>query len=169
MPEREDASRLTRLRGVIAVGTTRTVGGVAVTLLSVEVYAHGWRVLVQVVGRGDLGVVNLPFLVADDAGTVYRTWPAQGHAGWGDGYSRFWYAAVVCEPAPPPEARTLILDLPELRRRVFAVVSEADNGWGPASPLPPPELDEVVVPGPWRFTVALPGRTEGSGEGGGDG
>lgn len=155
--------RQARLMRVIAVGETQTVGGVAVTLLSVEVYAHGWRVQVHVAGRGDFGVVNLPFIVADDVGTTYRAWPAQGHGGWGEGYSRFWYAAVVFDPAPPPEACTLTLDLPELRRRVYSVVSEADNGWGPASPLPPPELDEIAVPGPWRFIVTLSENT-GSGE-----
>ena len=159
-------SRHTRLVRVVAVGETQTVGGVAVTLLSVEVYIHGWRVQVQVAGGSDLGIVNLPFIVADDAGTAYRAWPAQGHGGWGEGYSRFWYAAVVFEPALPPATRTLTLDLPELRRRVYSVVSEADNGWGPASPLPPPELDEIVIPGPWRFTVALSETTQGSGEDG---
>jgi hypothetical protein len=143
------------LRRVVAVGQTRTVGDVAVDLLSLELReASGGGVMVMrrprveqprerlaqvgpFMRRPDHDVPSLlmPELdVTDNVGTRYHAYPA---GGGGDDAGYRWEFRFF--PAPPTPAAELALTV-----RRFA-------------PMPFPDLrrpgEEVV--GPWSFRVAL--------------
>ncbi|HEX5504982.1 MAG TPA: Clp protease N-terminal domain-containing protein [Thermomicrobiales bacterium] len=142
------APLLRDLVGVLPVARTHERGGVAVTLLALELYANGFVATFRLVedrpAESRPPPPALSLAVADDRGNRLGAllYGATGRASEGH-YE--WRCAYRCIPALDRAARTLRLDLALGRWQEGATASAAD------------EADTV-----WSFTVALPAGDAGA-------
>lgn len=131
------------LIGVVGVGTTESVRGVGLTLLSVERYAEGIVVLFRLLRRRgvrerDFSSPSLAIAVSPAGSTPYRVLMKGGGGGGSEELEfRLSYAIV---PAPPPDASAIAIEVTEI-----AWERHRDGR---------PEIVSRDT-GPWRFTVAL--------------
>ena len=135
---------LRELRQVIPVAQSRSVAGVALTVLSLESYDDGFIVNLRIIPESEPSsprfarpTVN----VVDDVGQRYRVWPGGGY-----GQGAQWRLSVHCRPALRASGATfgsvLRLEIPEIRW------FERDGAGGAPG--------EESQAGPWSFTIALP-------------
>ncbi|MGH2491207.1 MAG: hypothetical protein ACRDF9_06820 [Candidatus Limnocylindria bacterium] len=127
---------------VVGVGATETVGGVALTLLSLERYREGHIALFRLFRARGLFELEFPsphldLAVTPEAGVPYRFWVMSGGGGGGmrEVEHRLSYAIV---PAPPSDAGDLVIEVREIAwekydQGTYKVVS--------------------VDTGPWRFSI----------------
>jgi hypothetical protein len=138
--------RLEEVVRVTGVGERREKDGVALTLLSVELYRDGVVAQFHIVQRrqagaaGAFGLPQLAVAASDDRGTVYRERPYGGSGGGPDHGTVNWRMASAFAPAAPEDARMLVL-------RVDEVV------WSTASGTELVESERTA--GPWEFVVPL--------------
>jgi hypothetical protein len=126
---------------VVGIGLTETVGGVALTLLSLERYREGHIALFRLFrARGpserEFPTPRLEFAVVPEGTVPYRFWMMGGTGG---GMKELEYRqSYAIAPAPPSDASDTIIEVRE-------IVWER---WGAG-------MRKVVSvdTGPWRFSV----------------
>lgn len=127
---------------VVGIGLTETVGGVALSLLSLERYREGHIALFRLHrARGrlelDFPSPRLDLAVMPEATTPYRVWMngGTGSGGMGEVEYRQSYAIV---PAPPNDASETVIEV--------RAISWERYGAGAYKVV-------SVDTGPWRFTI----------------
>ncbi|HKY50112.1 MAG TPA: hypothetical protein VJP45_02535 [Candidatus Limnocylindria bacterium] len=131
---------------VLGVGTTQTVGGVALTLLSIERYQEGLIALFRMFrARGllerEFPSPHLELAVMPVASVPYRIWMTSGGGGGGMREIEYRHSYAIV-PAPPDDANELVIEATK-------ITWERYRGTGSY----PYEVVKVDV-GPWRFRVA---------------
>jgi hypothetical protein len=132
------------LRGVIAIGETRTADRAEISLLSLESYDDGFILRYRLLTHAPLtsppaGLPHMPLVptlllnVKDDVGNEYRGGPG----GWGGG-DRLWQGEARLTPAVADEATSLEVRVEEIQ-------------WLSRSP----SQRSRVQPGPWTFHIRL--------------
>ena len=129
---------------VIGVGRTETVGGVAVTLLSLERYREGHVVLFRMFrhrkrSERDLPMPHFELAVSPESSTPYRFWMMGGTGGGGVEGEMEYRQAYAIAPAPPSDGREIVVAVSEISWR--------RSGAGTYKVV-------AVDTGPWRFTIA---------------
>jgi hypothetical protein len=127
----------------VEVGGELAASGVAVELLTIEIYEGG--------GRGTLGlrsVLDAPapagsfvatIALDDDAATTYEVAAGPWHVGPTSGRGEFFF-----QPRPPAAASELRISIVRL------------DAWQPrASVIQPPRPPTAAIEGPWSFRAAL--------------
>ncbi len=149
-PETGMPPELVTLERVIPVGQTQRLEEASLIMLSIESYAEGFlihgRLLMDRAREEprffdpsvEHSVPEIPALVVrDDRGHLY-----QAMSGGGSGGRReFRHEFRIRQPLDP-QARELVLEVPEIRWQTFSP--------GKGAPR-----DDQVMTGPWRFTAAL--------------
>ena len=131
------------LIGVVGVGSTETVGGVDLTLLSLERYEEGFVVLFRLLRRRgrfarSYPMPSLAISLSPAGSSPYRVLMKYGGGGGADEIEyRLSYAIV---PAPPRDARAVVVEVSEI---VWERHQEGRT-----------EI-ESRDPGAWRFSVTL--------------
>jgi hypothetical protein len=150
-PRPRDLPALRELIRVVPIAQTQRHGDVEAIALALEVYADGFvvTVLLQATGQPGLtqGSPDLPLAATDDRGGRYTS-RMHGGSGGGDPQRWQWRLARSFTPALDPAARELRLEAAEFH-------------WLRPDPTQRTLTPASVVPGPWTFTVALPGATGG--------
>lgn len=127
---------------VVGLGVAQTVGGVTLTLLSVERYREGQIVLFRLFrARGRLEMEfpspHLELAVTPEGPEPYRFWMMSG--GGGGGMREIEYRqSYAIVPAPPADAAGTVIEVREI----------AWERWGAGT-----RKVVSVDTGPWRFTV----------------
>lgn len=126
---------------VVGIGRTETVGGVALTLLSLERYREGHIALfrlLRVRGRfeREFPSPHLELGVTPEGTVPYRFW-MNGGTGGGMGMLEYRHSYAIV-PAPPSDASEVVIEVREISWKrygsgTYKVVS--------------------VDTGPWRFTI----------------
>lgn len=130
---------------VVGIGLTETVGGVALTLLSLERYREGHIALFRLHrARGRLELEfpspHLDLAVMPEATIPYRVWMNGGSGGGiGGGMELEFRQSYVIVPAPPSNASETVIEVRAIsweryRAGTYKVVS--------------------VDTGPWRFRIS---------------
>jgi hypothetical protein len=127
---------------VLGVGVTETVGGVGLTLLSLERYREGYIALFRLFrarGRFELEFPSphLELSVTPETAAPYRFWMMSGSGGGGMRELEFRQSYAIV-PAPPSEAPATVI---EVRH-----ISWERYGAGTRRVV-------AVDDGPWRFSV----------------
>jgi hypothetical protein len=108
--------KATRLKRVLAVGETQTTGDREVTLLSLEFYDDGLRVVWRVRLLNDDADSRTAILrdkpaVGDDKNTQYNV---AGIGGGSGGSDTLWWATEELTPAVPDDATQLTVEISSL-------------------------------------------------------
>ena len=150
-PGPRDLPALRELLRVVPIAQAQRHGDVEAIALALEVYADGFvvTVLLQAVGQPGLtqGSPDLPLTATDDRGGHYTS-RMHGGSGGGGPQRWQWRLARSFTPVLDPAARELRLEAAEFH-------------WLRPDPAQRTLTPAERVPGPWTFTVALPGETGG--------
>jgi hypothetical protein len=137
------AAQPRELIDVIGVGATESVGGVALTLLSVERYREGNVALFRMFrhrerSERDLPMPHFELAVTPESSTPYRFWMMGGTGGGGVAGEMEYRQAYAIAPAPPSDGSEIVIEVRE-------IVWER---WGQGT-----RKVLSADAGPWRFTV----------------
>jgi hypothetical protein len=132
-----------QLIDVVGVGATETVGGVALTLLSVERYREGHVVLFRMFrhrerSERDLPMPRFELAVSPESSTPYRFWMMGGTGGGGVAGEMEYRQAYAITPSPPSDGSEIVIEVRE--------ISWERLGHGTRKVV-------SVDSGPWRFTI----------------
>jgi hypothetical protein len=132
-----------QLVDVVGIGRTETVGGVAVTLLSLERYREGHVALFRMFrhrarSERDLPMPHFELAVTPESSTPYRFWMMGGTGGGGVEGEMEYRQAYAIAPSPPSDAREIVIEIREISWKRY--------GSGTYKVV-------AVDTGPWRFTV----------------
>jgi len=130
---------------VIGVGRTETVGGVGVTLLSLERYREGHVALFRMFrhrkrSERDLPMPHFELAVSPESSTPYRFWMMGGTGGGGVEGEMEYRQAYAIAPAPPIDGSEVVIEVRE--------ISWERLGHGTRKVV-------SVDSGPWRFSIRL--------------
>ncbi len=142
-----------RLKEVIPVALTRSRHGVDVTLLSLELYETGFRLLYRVQaapeGPDEILLPALSFVVRDDAGNTYPVNPTMA-----SGYDGDWLGSAHGGPKPAPEDQVLNVTVTGIQwfeeRRGEEIHSREIQGRGVATTPPRDVGCSLSVPSEFR-------------------
>jgi hypothetical protein len=129
---------------VIGVGQTETVGGIALTLLSLERYREGHVALFRMFrhrerSERDVPLPHFELAVTPESGsTPYRFWMMGGTGGGGVAGEMEYRQAYAIAPSPPSDGSEIVIEVRE--------VSWERLGAGTRKVV-------SVDTGPWRFTI----------------
>jgi hypothetical protein len=129
---------------VVGIGRTETVGGVAVTLLSLERYREGHVALFRMFrhreqSERDMPMPHFELAVTPESSTPYRFWMMGGTGGGGVEGEMEYRQAYAIVPSPPSDGREIVIEVREISWK-------RHGGSG---------MYKVVAmdTGPWRFTI----------------
>ena len=141
----EQPPGLNTLVRALPVGTSQVHAGWTLTLIAVELWDNGFVANFRLHRAGCKGELNptLALAARDDCGCRYRA-RLGASSGGGDADSYQWHLSYIFAPALDPAAREL---------RVDAALHLMDD-----EAPPRPAVEARTEPGPWSFTVGLPGE-----------
>jgi hypothetical protein len=136
------------LHRVVPVRQRQIVGGLSITVFSLELYVNGFMIVTRIERTNERpadGVIT--FRAEDDLGGAYRSWDYAGSGGGIPGKSHYWRYFYLCTPGVNPEASSLRLEVPEVK--IIEMQPSGDPTRGPTI-----ETKEQIT-GPWVFRVSL--------------
>jgi hypothetical protein len=130
---------------VIGIGATEMVGGVALTLLSVERYREGHVALFRMFRHRERSERELPMphfelAITPESSTPYRFWMMGGTGGGGVAGEMEYRQAYAIAPAPPSDGSEIVIEVRE--------ISWERLGAGTRKVV-------AVDTGPWRFSISI--------------